>query len=426
MSKSTLDQFVAKVKSEGLLLGSHFYVIITPPFTWEADARDVMMLCDSVNMPSHTVGTSDVRIFGENREHAYMPLYGSVSASFILDRNMRVKQFFENWMSLVVNRNSRTVGYYYDFIAPIEIYVTDKNSKVVHAIRCYDVFPKNISEISLNYSSNEVLRLNVEFSIRYWESLPVNEEGQVNENYALGSEDIFARIKGFSREQIERAGIISVVEPLGSSLGFKSSGSFGLTGNFVKDITSLGNSFGSDSNRALNASYALIQSSPGSNSASKSFADSLQSLGSAAGKLGSAIAGIGQGIREVAAPAVALANASVGVANVLGTINATTSALGLGTPFAGAQASLTNVVGKIAVVSNAGGLSNPLSSLGSSLGAIGGGFQSITNSVKSIPGGTDRISQSISSIGSVFSRTGYDVQQSSSTLGDGVNSGKYT
>ena len=426
MSKSTLDQFIAKVKNEGLLLGSHFYVIMTPPFSWEADPRDVMMMCDSINLPSQTVGTSDVRVFGENREHVYMPLYGTINASFIVDRNMRVKTFFEQWMAQSVDKVTRTVGYYYDFVSTVEIYVTDKDSKVVHAVRCYEVFPKSITELRLDYSSAEVLRLNVEFSMKYWDSIPVNESGDENSNQDPKARSLQRTLKRFTREEIESIGVVGIGEAIGSSLGFKAEGSYGLSGNFVKDIIGIGGAFGSDGNRALSGVSALLQTSPSGNSLTKSLADGLSSLGNATGTFGTALAGIGEGIRNVVAPAGALANATLGVANVLNTINTTTSALGLGTPFAGAASSLSNVAGKLAVVSNAGGLPGNLSTVGAAMGAVGGGFQSITESIKGIPGGTAKIADSISNIGNIFNSNGNKIQQSSSTLSDGVKEGKYT
>jgi hypothetical protein len=430
MSKSSLDNFISKVRQEGLLLGSHFYIILPPPFTgeWEnQNLKDIMMLCESINVPSHTIATSDVRVFGENREHAYMPLYGSIQATFLLDRNTRVKKFFEQWMNMVVDREKRTVGYYNNFTTYMYIFITDRDENVVNAVLCKDVFPKVISEIRLDYSSKDVLRLSVDFSVKSWETVSVNESGDISEAYAIRFNALRSRGDFALSQRLAEEGVVVVPnEPLGTSLGFKTSGSYGLTGNFVKDIGSIGKSFGTDALRGSNATYALIQSSPGSTTNSFNFANAVKSVGDAAGKLGAAVSGIGEGIRAVTAPASAVANATVGLSNALGSLNAVTSVLGMGSPFSSAQASLTNVAGKMAVVSNAGGIVNPLGSLGSSLGAVGGAFESITKSVGSIPGGTQKIADSVKSLGSVFNRSGANIQQSSSTLGDGVSEGKYT
>jgi hypothetical protein len=426
MSKSTLEQFIGKVRSEGLLTASHFYVVITPPFAWETQVSDIMMLCDSINLPSQTSASTDVRIFGENREHVYMPLYGQLFASFIVDRNMKVRRFFETWMDQVINRTTRTVGYYNNFVSNVDIFVTDKNAKVVYAIRCFEVFPKVLGDVRLDYASREILKISVDFSIKYWERLPVDENGNINENVDLRSLNIKSGIEKFSRDDFVRAGLFSIPTELsGSSLGFKSQGSTGLTGNFVKDISNIGLGFGSEANKSLTATYALIQSSPTGTNQTRTFGDSLRSLGNATGQFGTALASLGDGIRQISAPVAAISNATVGVANVLGTINTATSALGLGAPFAGAQSALAGAAGKLAVVSNVAGIPGQLGSIGAAMGAVGSTFESLTESMKQIPGGSQKISDSISSIGTIFQRRGNDIQESSSNLADGVTSGTY-
>lgn len=425
MSKSTLEQFIGKVRSEGLLSANHFYVMISPKFAWESRADDIMMMCDSINLPSQTAASTDVRIFGEFREHPYLQMYGTLSATFIVDRNMKVRRFFETWMNQIVDKNTRTVGYYYDYASTIDIFVTDKNAKVVYAIKCHEVFPKVLGDIRLDYASKEVMRMPVEFAMKYWERIPVDESGNPNENYDYKYRDIMGPERP-SREDFIRAGLISIPTELsGSSLGFKAQGSLGLSGNFIRDVTSVGLGFGSEANKSLTATYALLQSSPSGTNQTRTFGDTLRSLGNATGTFGTALAGLGDGIRQITAPVAAISNATMGVANVLGTINAATSALGLGAPFAGAQSALNGAAGKLAVVSNVAGIPGQLGNIGAAMGAVGATFESLNESMKSIPGGSQKIADSVSSIGSIFQRRGSDIQATSSTLADGVTSGTY-
>lgn len=95
--KTTLNEFIAKVKKDGLLTASHFYVIL--PAIDNYSGSKILIMCDSVNLPGWNNATSDVRIYGENREMPYMPTYPQLDLSFILDRNFEVRDYFEKMVS---------------------------------------------------------------------------------------------------------------------------------------------------------------------------------------------------------------------------------------------------------------------------------------------------------------------------------------
>jgi hypothetical protein len=421
MSKSTLSEFIAKIRSEGLLLGSHFYVIMTPPFYTENNGGEIMMMCDSINVPGKTIATQDIRMYGETREIPYMPIYPTLEASFIVDRRLRVKQFFEDWMNSVINNNTRELAYRNFYSTDIEIIVTDKNSVPVHKIKAYDVFPKNMTDMQLDYASKEVLRLRVTFSMRYWENMNIGEDGVDNPNNRMGTISPTIQSLRNPSEIFREQGIL---ESLGAntSIGF---GNISTSGNFITDIARYSKSFSADAFRSTNSSYALIQSSPNTSTQYKQFGETLRGLGKVSGDLGTALNGIGEGIRNITGPIAALSDATTSVANVLGSVNTAANALGLGTPFSGAIAAMTDVSGKIAVISNVGGIPGSLSTVGATMGAVGGAFESVTRSVENIPGTTTKIKESLSQIGSIFKRDGGNIQEASSTLQSGINDGRY-
>jgi hypothetical protein len=357
-----------------------------------------------------------------------MPLYGTISATFILDRDMKIKRIFEDWMNEIVSRTDRTVGYYEKFTKVLDIFVTDKEYNIVHAVRCYDVFPKTVSDIRLDYSSKEILRLGVEFSMKRWEILNVDANGNVVQTIPSTKIKIEDRIQELRRTDTFLSQTLDDRdEGFGTNNGgYTQPAASGLTGNFVKDAKNIGGKFSSEAQRATKGTFALVQSSPTASPAFKNFSSTLESLGQATGKFGTALAGIGDGIRNVVAPAAALKDATIGVANVLGTVNSAAASLGLGSPFGSTQADLLSAAGKLTGVANAAGIPGSLGSIGASMGAVGGGFQAITRSIGGVPGATDKIKDSISSIGSIFSKNGNDIQASSGDLQDGVSTGKYT
>jgi hypothetical protein len=89
--------------------------------------------------------------------------------TFHVDRNMRIRRFFEDWMHLIVDPVRFTVGYQENYISDIFIRQLDEQNNITNEIKLIEAFPRNINLMDLNNnSSNQTHRLNVLFAYRYW------------------------------------------------------------------------------------------------------------------------------------------------------------------------------------------------------------------------------------------------------------------
>jgi hypothetical protein len=416
-SKASLNQFLSKVKTEGLLTGTHYYVIFSDQI-----GKEVSLMCDGVNLPGLNNATTDIRLFGENREVPYMPMYANLELSFISDREMRVKQYFEQWSNAVVNKTTRAVGYYSDYTKQIDIIVTDKMGEAVYCARVFEAYPKNIQDIRFGFDNKDIVRVNVSLAFKYWTQIPIDGAGNESNSYKL---DLFsinpnARLSTNDLQAVPKEGN---AQYLGSSASGAASK---FSSNFPQGATALGRDFGAETSRMCSGSYALLSTTPGGNSNTTAFGNSILSLGKSSADFGSALGGLGAGISAITAPVAALGNATVAISNVLGTVNSATSALGLGTPFSSVQSRLLDLGGKVAVVSNVAGIPGHLGAIGASLSGMGSIFSSLTSSIGGIPGGSQQITDSIGKLGSVYQSRGSDVSGSASQLQSDVTQGKYT
>ena len=419
MATSSLNDFISKVKTEGLLTGTHYYVIFG-----DQVGREVSLMCDSVNLPGLNNATTEVRLFGENREVPYIPMYANLELSFISDREMRVKQYFEQWSNAVVNKTTRAVGYYSDYTKQLDIIVTDKMGEAVYCARVFEAYPKNIQDIRFGFDNKDIVRVNVSLAFKYWTQIPIDGAGNENNSYKL---DLFSinpnnRISTNDLQEVPKEG---QSQYLGGSSGFSIRGASPFSSNFPQGATALGKDFGAETSRMCSGSYALLSSAPGGNTNTTAFGNSILSLGKSSADFGSALSGLGAGISAVTAPAAALGNATSGIANVLGSVNAAASGLGLGSPFSSVQSRLTDLGGKLAVVSNVAGIPGYLGSIGANLAGMGSVFSSLTTSMAGIPGASQQITDSISKLGSVYQARGNDVSASASQLQSDVAQGKY-
>jgi hypothetical protein len=419
MATSSLNDFISKVKTEGLLTGTHYYVIFGDQF-----GKEVSLMCDGVNLPGLNNATTDIRLFGENREVPYIPMYANLDLSFISDREMKVKQYFEQWSNAVVNKTTRAVGYYSDYTKQLDIIVTDKEGKAVYCARVYEAYPKNIQDIRFGFDNKDIIRVNVSLAFKYWTQIPIDGDGNENNSYKFNLFSINPNTRQ-SINNLETVAKEGQSQFLGGSSGFSIRGPSPFSSNFPQGATALGKDFGAETSRMCSGSYALLSTTPNGNANTTAFGSSILSLGKSSADFGSALSGLGAGISAVTAPAAALGNATSGIANVLGSVNVAASGLGLGSPFSSVQSRLLDLGGKLAVVSNVAGIPGYLGSIGANLAGMGSIFSSLTSSMTGIPGGSQQIADSIGKLGSVYQSRGNDVSASASQLQSDVAQGKY-
>lgn len=420
---STLREFISKVAKEGLLSASHFNVVIGGATSGELQNKDVMMMCESTNLPGASHMTNNVIIFGENRELPYSITYPSLDMNFILDRNMHVKQYFTDWMNLVFDRETRKVGYRSSYTRDIDIFVSDKEGNVVHNVKLYDCYPKSIADQALSYSSTDFLRIGVSIVFKYWKVIGTDENGSPNNNAILGAIKNQNSVGNYGAFQVLDTRNIS--ESLGNATGLKAPpGAFsaGSIAGLPREITSFGTGLGSDIYRNASAFNAVTSSTPYLNANTGMLGTSINSLGRSSNDFGQALASLGDGIRSVAGPASAMGIAVSSMAGTLGPINSAMSALGLGSPFSSIITKMNNVAGLMQVVSNVNGIPGHLSTIGSNMSAMGDVFNSTVNQMKTIPSGSQKLSDAMKNLGSVFTNKG----NGTSSLAGQIQSGAAT
>jgi hypothetical protein len=386
MSKKTLQDFIAHTRNAGLVLGSHFYVEVT---NGDSDGDIVGMYCESTNLPGMNIATADTRIFGENRTSAYMPLYPDLNLTFIVDGEMKVLKFFRNWLNTVVDRSTRTVGYYNDYAKVMTITVTDKMGNPIYKMTCNEVFPKSMSDIRFDSNNRDFVKLDVNFAMRYWEvdtaDLSIAKPEFVPQNQTGAAEQSSNRGSSFNN-------IIQTASPI----------------------------YSGDTQRAGKALSALTATGPLS-----SFGSTMDKIGQASGKLSEAMQGFSNGLSNITAPIAQVSNAMNGISGLLGTLNGVTSTLGLGTPFAGAQSAIIKASGGLAAVSTLKGLPGALSSVGSSVSSVGAAFGGIAPSIGTAANGSKQVMDSVKQMGTAYNSYGNKVQESAGQLQSQINRGDY-
>jgi|LWDU01.1.fsa_nt_gi hypothetical protein len=153
-------------------------IILAPPkMTNYAEQRKVSLRCESINLPGRNLNSStDSNIYGPTREVVNGVTYAEdINMTFQASSGLEERVFFEKWQALAFHERNWNVGYYNDYVSTVDIYLLDRQDNRRFGIKLMEAFPKTIGATDLSQSANnELIKLPVTFSFRYWTTLDTN------------------------------------------------------------------------------------------------------------------------------------------------------------------------------------------------------------------------------------------------------------
>ena len=178
---------------DGYAIPNRFEVIITPPPKMGggpvtnpshgsekgSDARAISLRCESISMPGRNLNTTtDSNIYGPTREVVDGVTYAEdINMTFQASSGLEERVFFEEWQKQAFNETTWDVGYYFDYVSVIDIYLLDRQDQRRFGLRLWEAFPKTITGTDLNQgSNNEIIKTSVSFSFRYWDTLDIERQ----------------------------------------------------------------------------------------------------------------------------------------------------------------------------------------------------------------------------------------------------------
>ena len=201
----SIDDFKATItRRGGLARGNRFALWITHPSTtmdsllntskekisglaklvgrpnyMEHNARDMYMLCESVQIPGKRIVTMEQPISHFTAKKPYTMLTEEIALTFLLTNDYHVRKYFDEWMHMTVD--SRDFQTYYKTHYCKDIIIQQLTPKgvennmedyVAYSIRLQDAFPLAISAIDLtNTAESASLSMTVTMAYTTWYDL---------------------------------------------------------------------------------------------------------------------------------------------------------------------------------------------------------------------------------------------------------------
>lgn len=177
MANFSLQNFQAQVLGFGLARTNRFEVFINvPQCLGGRDGRTISLLCEQASLPQLNINTKSYRIYGPAYPRPVTSEYGGegIPLTFHVDRDMKVKRFFEDWMERVVDRDNFNVAYKSTYTTFMYISQLDEANNITYTIDVEDAFPRSMNLMELNNNSqNQTHRLTVLFAYRKWRRIDI-------------------------------------------------------------------------------------------------------------------------------------------------------------------------------------------------------------------------------------------------------------
>ena len=183
----SVENFRAKLESGGCpAYGDRYHIAFSPPSAVATEATAIMQhegtmsvtnrlswLCDTINIPSRSLTTTEFRTYGLPVKRPYGSVYTESQMEFLCTRNMGEKKFFDAWLNYIFNNRSYDMAYYDNYRTDIDIYHLDRSasdasdlSKSTYHIKLIAAYPTLVGEVSMNHTATEILKIPITFTYK--------------------------------------------------------------------------------------------------------------------------------------------------------------------------------------------------------------------------------------------------------------------
>ena len=186
------DRYHVSFKApDGVILEANAYLATE---NTEKITNRLSWLCDTINIPSRSLTTTEFRTYGLPVKRPYGSVYTESQMEFLCTRNMGEKKFFDAWLNYIFNNNSYDIAYYDNYVTDIDIYHFDRSAsdasdldKSTYHIKLEEAYPTLVGEISMNHTASEVLKIPITFTYKKYVHTDINSTTQLPPPIKIGT-----------------------------------------------------------------------------------------------------------------------------------------------------------------------------------------------------------------------------------------------
>jgi|TARA_R110000851_G_scaffold101046_1_gene217008 hypothetical protein len=140
------------------------------------NTREISLRADSLILPGRGLTTQQLSggaQYGPMRELVTEATYAEdITMSFQASNGLDERTFFENWQEQAFNVLTHDVGYYYNYVGTIDIFLLNRDFRKAYGLRLHECFPKTIGGTNLAAGpSSEIIKTPVSWAFRNWTNI---------------------------------------------------------------------------------------------------------------------------------------------------------------------------------------------------------------------------------------------------------------
>lgn len=131
--------------------------------------EDTVYLVKTATMPSTTLEEVTLNWQGFDWKFAGKHTYTDVTITFNVDLNAKVRMLFERWSNLIHNPLNNFYTVHSEHMQDQRMQMVGYQGQVILEFTLHDAWPKEVAQISMDYSSTEIATFDVTFTYSYHE-----------------------------------------------------------------------------------------------------------------------------------------------------------------------------------------------------------------------------------------------------------------
>ena len=142
----------------------------------DVNQQDAIYLVKTAQMPSTALEEVVLNWQGFDWKYPAKHTYADVVITFNVDKDAKIRQTFENWSILCHDPKTNFYSTHDVYMADQRLQMLGFQGDVILEFVLHDAWPKEISQITMDYASTEVATFDVTFTYSYHET-SFNETG---------------------------------------------------------------------------------------------------------------------------------------------------------------------------------------------------------------------------------------------------------
>lgn len=163
--------------------GCRFVVRIQPPSAIDSLPDDLHLMCEAVEYPGRGFNVTETRYYGPSQSFPNNTMYNTANMSFICRSNSPERFFFDEWMEFINPTTSFNFAYPQEYWSTIQIFQlaeygvakTSRAPKATYGWTLHKAWPTLVNPQQVSWADNDILRLQITFSYKYWDRPQVSK-----------------------------------------------------------------------------------------------------------------------------------------------------------------------------------------------------------------------------------------------------------